>query len=210
MLSPDQRDRVIQKREKNKVAAEKCRVKRRERNQEIRAQYEDYLEANEELESQIRKLREEHRILQELLENHSCVMQKTCKTWLFSAISIFIYLCIFFLLFCASYLPISKICFIIQSYFLVYLFLALECEYRKRDDVTLAIWHGDYVNWRLSGIRVNASTHVLSSYPGKLSFTMTSLVPQCRLVKLSGARGIPTRFWLIPLKQSRPVFTYAK
>lgn len=80
MLSPDQRDRVIQKREKNKVAAEKCRVKRRERNQEIRAQYEDYLEANEELESQIRKLREEHRILQELLENHSCVMQKTCKT----------------------------------------------------------------------------------------------------------------------------------
>lgn len=80
MLSPDQRDRVLQKREKNKVAAEKCRVKRRERNQEIRAQYEDYLEANEELESQIRKLREEHRILQELLENHSCIMQKTCKT----------------------------------------------------------------------------------------------------------------------------------
>lgn len=80
MLSPDQRDRVLQKREKNKVAAEKCRVKRRERNQEIRAQYEDYLEANEELESQIRKLREEHRILQELLESHSCVMQKTCKT----------------------------------------------------------------------------------------------------------------------------------
>lgn len=74
MLSPDQRDRVLQKREKNKVAAEKCRVKRRERNQEIRAQYEDFLEANEELESQIRKLREEHRVLQELLENHSCIL----------------------------------------------------------------------------------------------------------------------------------------
>lgn len=80
MLSPDQRDRVIQKREKNKVAAEKCRVKRRERNQEIRAQYEDYLEANEELESQIKALREEYRNLQELLENHPCIMQKTCKT----------------------------------------------------------------------------------------------------------------------------------
>lgn len=44
--------------------------------QEIRAQYEDYLEANEELESQIRQLREEHRTLQQLLENHSCVLQR--------------------------------------------------------------------------------------------------------------------------------------
>ena len=76
LLSPDQRERVIQKREKNKVAAEKCRVKRREKMQEIRAQYEDYLEANEELESQIRQLREEHRTLQQLLENHSCVLQR--------------------------------------------------------------------------------------------------------------------------------------
>ena len=79
MLSPDQRDRVIQKREKNKVAAEKCRVKRRDKVQEIRGQYEDYLEANEELESQIRQLREEQRVLQELLENHSCVMQTACS-----------------------------------------------------------------------------------------------------------------------------------
>ena len=75
MLPPDQRDRVIQKREKNKVAAEKCRIKRREHTQEIRVQYEEYLEANEELEGQIRELREEQRVLQELLENHGCVLQ---------------------------------------------------------------------------------------------------------------------------------------
>ena len=80
LLSPDQRDRVIQKREKNKVAAEKCRVKRREKVQQIRAEYEDYLEANEELESQIRQLREEYHTLQEVLENHACVLQPCSRT----------------------------------------------------------------------------------------------------------------------------------
>ena len=78
-LSPDQRDRVVHKREKNKVAAEKCRVKRREKNHEIRMQYEEYLVANEELESQIRKLREEYRDLQELVDNHPCVLQTACS-----------------------------------------------------------------------------------------------------------------------------------
>lgn len=79
MLSPDQRDRIVQKREKNKVAAEKCRIKRRERNQEIRVQYDEYLEANEELEIQIKKLREEQRVLQELLDNHTCVLKMACS-----------------------------------------------------------------------------------------------------------------------------------
>ena len=74
-LHPEQRDKVLQKREKNKVAAEKCRVKRREQNHEIRVEYEEYLVANEELESQIRKLREEERLLQELLDNHPCLLQ---------------------------------------------------------------------------------------------------------------------------------------
>ena len=78
-LSPDQRDRIIQKREKNKVAAEKCRVKRREKNHDIRMEYEEYLVANEELESQIRKLREEYRVLQELLDNHPCLLQTACS-----------------------------------------------------------------------------------------------------------------------------------
>lgn len=42
-------------------------------------QYEEYLVANEELESQIRSLREEHRVLQELLEKHHCVLQTTAS-----------------------------------------------------------------------------------------------------------------------------------
>jgi hypothetical protein len=78
-LSPDQRDRVLQKREKNKVAAEKCRIKRREKNHEIRLEYEEHLVANEDLESQIRKLREEYRVLQELLDSHPCVLQTACS-----------------------------------------------------------------------------------------------------------------------------------
>ena len=78
-LSPDQRDRVLQKREKNKVAAEKCRIKRREKNHDIRLQYEEHLVANEDLESQIRKLREEYRVLQELFDSHPCVLQTACS-----------------------------------------------------------------------------------------------------------------------------------
>ena len=66
----------MQKREKNKVAAEKCRVKRREKVQQIRAEYDEFLEANEELESKIRQLKEEYCTLQDILENHSCTMQK--------------------------------------------------------------------------------------------------------------------------------------
>ena len=75
MLSPDERDKVLHKREKNKVAAEKCRVKRREKVQQTRAEYEDYLEANESLEVEIRKLMEEKAMLQELLDNHNCVFK---------------------------------------------------------------------------------------------------------------------------------------
>jgi hypothetical protein len=78
-LSPDQRDRILQKREKNKVAAEKCRIKRREKNYDIRIQYEECLVANEELESQIRKLKEEYGVLQELLDSHPCVLQTACS-----------------------------------------------------------------------------------------------------------------------------------
>ena len=75
MLSPDERGKVLNKREKNKVAAEKCRVKRREKVQQTRAEYEDYLEANESLEAEIRKLMEEKAMLQELLDNHNCVLK---------------------------------------------------------------------------------------------------------------------------------------
>lgn len=66
---------MLTKREKNKVAAEKCRVKRREKVQQIRAEYDDYLEANESLEAEIQRLEEEKQLLQELLEKHHCVIK---------------------------------------------------------------------------------------------------------------------------------------
>ena len=74
MLSPNERDKVLCKRERNKLAAEKCRVKRREKVQQTKAEYEHYLEANELLEAEIRKLTEEKVMLQELLHNHACIL----------------------------------------------------------------------------------------------------------------------------------------
>ena len=76
MLSPDEREKVLSKREKNKIAAEKCRVKRRENVQRVRAEYDEYLEANEALESQIQRAKEEVQRLQELLDNHHCVIKQ--------------------------------------------------------------------------------------------------------------------------------------
>lgn len=73
MLSPDERDRVIAKREKNKAAAEKCRVKRKEKVQRVRTEYEDCVEENEALEVEVRKLREEYQNVRELFDSHHCV-----------------------------------------------------------------------------------------------------------------------------------------
>lgn len=76
MLNPDEREKVLSKREKNKVAAEKCRIKRRENVQRVRAEYDEYLEANEALESQIQKAKEEVEMLQKLLDNHHCIVKQ--------------------------------------------------------------------------------------------------------------------------------------
>lgn len=75
MLSPDDRDKVLQKREKNKVAAEKCRIKRRLKVQQTRAEYEDFLEANENLDAEIRRLKEERQMLEDALKGHKCLLQ---------------------------------------------------------------------------------------------------------------------------------------
>lgn len=72
MLSPDDRDKVLQKREKNKVAAEKCRVKRRVKVQQTRAEYDEYLEINENLDVEIRRLKEERQMLEDILNGHKC------------------------------------------------------------------------------------------------------------------------------------------
>ena len=76
MLNPDEREKVLSKREKNKVAAEKCRIKRRENVQRVRAEYDDYLEANEALESQIQKARDEVEMLQKLFDTHNCIIKQ--------------------------------------------------------------------------------------------------------------------------------------
>lgn len=76
LLNPDERDKILQKREKNKVAAEKCRVKRREKMQSVRVEYEECLVANEALEVDIAKLQEEKDRLEQLLKSHNCVLQQ--------------------------------------------------------------------------------------------------------------------------------------
>ena len=76
LLNTDERDKVLQKREKNKVAAEKCRVKRREKMQGIRVEYEEYLVANETLEANIDNLQDEKDQLEQLLKSHNCVLQQ--------------------------------------------------------------------------------------------------------------------------------------
>lgn len=77
MLDPEEREKVLQKREKNKIAAEKCRIKRREKTMQTRAEYEDYLEANENLEAEVQRLKEQRQVLQDLLDNHHCVLRQT-------------------------------------------------------------------------------------------------------------------------------------
>lgn len=58
------------------MAAEKCRVKRREKMQGVRIEYEEYLVANESLEADIEKLQEERDRLEQLLKSHNCVLQQ--------------------------------------------------------------------------------------------------------------------------------------
>lgn len=76
MLSPDERDKVVHKREKNKVAAEKCRIKRRDKMQHVRIEYEEYLETNESLEKEMKQLQEERDQLEQLLQSHNCVIKQ--------------------------------------------------------------------------------------------------------------------------------------
>lgn len=56
------------------MAAEKCRVKRRQKVQETRAEYDEYLEMNENLDAEIRKLKEERQMLEEALRGHKCAL----------------------------------------------------------------------------------------------------------------------------------------
>lgn len=73
-MSPDDRDKVLQKREKNKVAAEKCRVKRRQKVHQTRSEYEGYLDVNDSLDADVRCLKEEKQMLEEALSDHKCCL----------------------------------------------------------------------------------------------------------------------------------------
>jgi len=64
------------KREKNKKAAEKCRVKRKEESIRIRQEYEEYSDANESLQAEIRKLAQEKEKLEAILKEHNCIGAK--------------------------------------------------------------------------------------------------------------------------------------
>ena len=75
LLAPDEKEKVLQKREKNKAAAERCRVKRRENIQKTRAEYDEHLELNEALQADIHHLRDEFTMLQELLRSHQCMLK---------------------------------------------------------------------------------------------------------------------------------------
>ena len=57
------------------MAAEKCRIKRREKVEQTRAEFYNCQETNESLEAQIKQLKEERQMLQKLLDTHRCVKQ---------------------------------------------------------------------------------------------------------------------------------------
>ena len=79
LLCPSEKQKLLMKREKNKKAAEKCRVKRKEESIKVRQEYDEYLDANESLQSEIRKLAQEKERLETILKEHNCV---GAKVWI--------------------------------------------------------------------------------------------------------------------------------
>ena len=76
LLCPSEKQKLLMKREKNKRAAEKCRVKRKEESVKVRQEYDEFLDVNESLQSEIRKLAQEKERLETILKEHNCVGAK--------------------------------------------------------------------------------------------------------------------------------------
>lgn len=57
------------------MAAEKCRIKRRDKVQQTRGEYDNYLEANEILDAEVRHLKEERQMLEDILKGHTCTLK---------------------------------------------------------------------------------------------------------------------------------------
>uniref|UniRef100_A0A182VWH9 BZIP domain-containing protein n=1 Tax=Anopheles minimus TaxID=112268 RepID=A0A182VWH9_9DIPT len=77
-LTPEDEDRRRRRRERNKIAATKCRMKKRERTVNLINESETLDAQNKELKSQVSKLESEYRKLVEVLQAHgpTCVHQK--------------------------------------------------------------------------------------------------------------------------------------
>lgn len=75
-LTPDEEQRRKLRRERNKVAASKCRMKRKEHVNTLRKAAEELETANSQLESEIAYLTAEREQLEMMLDAHVCNMDK--------------------------------------------------------------------------------------------------------------------------------------
>ncbi|XP_029183384.1 cyclic AMP-dependent transcription factor ATF-3-like [Acropora muricata] len=75
-LTPDEEQRRKLRRERNKVAASKCRMKRKEHVTTLRKASEELEAANSQLESEIAYLTAEREQLEMMLDAHVCHMEK--------------------------------------------------------------------------------------------------------------------------------------
>ncbi|KAM8719221.1 hypothetical protein ACLKA7_011866 [Drosophila subpalustris] len=80
-LTPEDEDRRRRRRERNKIAATKCRMKKRERTQNLIKESEVLDTQNVELKNQVRTLETDRRRLLEMLQGHSagCVKRGGCQ-----------------------------------------------------------------------------------------------------------------------------------
>ncbi|KAH8289535.1 hypothetical protein KR054_007100 [Drosophila jambulina] len=78
-LTPEDEDRRRRRRERNKIAATKCRMKKRERTQNLIKESEILDTQNVELKSQVRLLETERRKVIDILESHGCLRSGGCQ-----------------------------------------------------------------------------------------------------------------------------------
>jgi len=75
-LTPEEEDKRRMRREKNKIAASKCRNKKRDIVKTTRQQYDAFNHDNSQLESEISMLKKEKRMLLQTLNSHDCVIDR--------------------------------------------------------------------------------------------------------------------------------------
>lgn len=72
-MTKDQKERLYRRRERNKAAATRCRVKRRLKSRDIRQELVEFSASNEELERELLQLQEEKQKLEAMLAAHAHV-----------------------------------------------------------------------------------------------------------------------------------------